>query len=113
MAINPVSGRLGQGLLLTSPAEKLGALPWNGARFVGHLVSAFKAAVAMAVKDMSILPPHPIVSWDIVPTSNGPVLVEGNACGNWILTIFPPDGGEPPASLAPLLSRWVESRVLR
>lgn len=84
--IDPSTGRLTAGILFARPGERFAALPWNGARLTGRAVPGYAEAAAAAVAAMRTIPPLPIVGWDLVPTPLGPVVLEGNTCGNWIVT---------------------------
>lgn len=105
--VDPATGCLAAGLMLAAPRERLEKLPWNGARLAGRLVPAFDRAVAMALSAMEALPAMALVNWDIVPTPAGPVLLEGNSAGNWILTSLAGACGLDAGPLSPVLATWM------
>lgn len=104
--INPADGRIACGVSFARPQERLTALPWNGAPLAGRDISGFFDAVAMASVAAAMIPPLPLVNWDFILTDDGPVLLEGNSAGNWILTNlagrYDLDAGSP----GPLLAAW-------
>ncbi|MFD1627831.1 sugar-transfer associated ATP-grasp domain-containing protein [Azospirillum griseum] len=102
--INLTDGRIACGVSFARSQERLTALPWNGARLAGREISGFFDAAAMALIAAAVIPPLPLVSWDFIMTDDGPVLLEGNSVGNWILTNlagrYDLDAGSPGALLA-------------
>lgn len=105
--VDIAAGTLTPGLLLGKPTERLAAVPWNQAVLSGREIPAFAEAKTMALRAMAAVPPLPLVNWDIVPTGSGPVLLEGNTGGNWILTTLAGRYGLDAGPLAPLLTRWL------
>lgn len=106
--VDPDDASLSGGLLFARARERLDTLPWNGAKLAGCKVPAFAEAVAAVLTAMDAIPPLPLVNWDMIPTDSGPVLLEGNTGGNWILTNLPAVYGLTRAPLVPLLARWLE-----
>lgn len=104
--IDPANGRLAAGLSLAAPAERLDRLGWNGAPLASRPVPWFQEASAMALRAMAALPPVPLVHWDVIATADGPILLEGNSAGNWILASLPGAYGLDAGPLAPILARW-------
>src|SRR5690606_21334571 len=80
------SGRLAAAASLGAPARRFEALPWNGAPIAGRELPGFAAAADAAVRAMRLIPALPLVNWDVILAPQGPVFLEGNAVGNWILT---------------------------
>ena len=60
----------------------------------------------MALQAMVLLPGLPLVNWDLMLTPEGPVILEGNTCGDWILTNLSALQEMDTARLEPLLRRW-------
>lgn len=110
--VDPADGRLAAGLSLAAPRDRLERLPDHGAKpdgaqLKGRPVPWFAEAVTLALRAMAALPPVPLVHWDIVTAPTGPVLLEGNSAGNWILASLPGACGLDAGPLAPLLARWM------
>ncbi|NGM24192.1 hypothetical protein G3576_29655 [Roseomonas stagni] len=105
-ALDPATGLLAPGRSLAAPRRRTTRLPWNGARLEGLPVPAFPDAVAVALRAMTALPPVPLIHWDMIVTDAGPVLLEGNSAGNWILASLPGLDGLDAGPLAPLLTAW-------
>jgi hypothetical protein len=61
--------------------------------------------VAGVLSAMKLLPDLALVDWDVIVTSRGPVILEGNTGGDWILTCLGVDSGP----LIDLLARWSDS----
>jgi hypothetical protein len=110
--VDPAAGRLAAGLSLSAPRDRLERIPWNGAALSGRTVPGFREAVAAALSAMATLPPVPLVHWDLIPTTRGPILLEGNSAGNWILTTLAGTYGLDAGPLPPLLARWLPPDVL-
>ncbi|MBU2089284.1 MAG: hypothetical protein KKB63_01850 [Alphaproteobacteria bacterium] len=105
--IDMADGRLAAGLSLARPGDRLAQLGWNGAILAGRPVPWFDEASAMALRAMREIPALPLVHWDIIPTGTGPVMLEGNSAGNWILANLAGAYGLDTCPLPPLLSRWM------
>jgi hypothetical protein len=82
------------------------SLPWNEAPLAARALPAFDHAVRVVLDAMALLPGLPLVNWDVIVTSMGPVILEGNTGGDWILTNFSTLDGMNIVPLAPLLDRW-------
>jgi hypothetical protein len=63
-------------------------------------------AIEMVVRAMALFPQLPLVNWDLIVTETGPVILEGNTCGDWILTNLSCALGWDRVPLEPLLCRW-------
>ena len=106
--INLMNGRMGTGHWFANPRERYSRLPWNQAPLAGRAVPDFEQAVSMVLRAMALLPGLALVNWDLILTSTGPVILEGNTGGNWILTRLAAVQGLENASLGPLLWRWAQ-----
>lgn len=104
--VDPADGTLAFGLSLASPHERLERLDWNGALLAGRRMPGFEAATTMALHVMAALPALPLVHWDIILTATGPVLLEGNSVGNWVMANLAGAFGLDAGPLAPLLACW-------
>jgi len=100
------AGELRSGVWFARPDERYSRLPWNAALLDGRPLAGLRPALAAAVRAMQLLPGVPLVNWDIVVTPQGPVILEGNTAGNWILTILPERLGVETVPVVPLLRRW-------
>jgi len=104
--VDPATQRLAAGMSFSDPPTRLDRLERNGAQLVGREVPGFAEAVAMVLRAMAIVPPIPLIHWDAVLTNAGPVLLEGNTSGNWILASLPGIYGLDAGPLTPILARW-------
>lgn len=104
--IDTATGRLSKGLCLAEPKRRVTIIDWNGAPLFGRLLESFGDASAMALRAMAALPPVPLVHWDMILTPAGPVMLEGNSSGNWIIVNLPGLFGLATCELPPLLERW-------
>lgn len=108
--VDPAGGLLCAGLWFLHPERRLDRLPWNGAALTGRPLPGFAAAVDLALRAMAHLPGLPLVNWDLIHTPDGPMLLEGNTGGDWILTDLSRVVGLDPPPLSPLLRRWCDPR---
>ncbi|MFZ5707108.1 MAG: sugar-transfer associated ATP-grasp domain-containing protein [Pseudomonadota bacterium] len=104
--VDGATGRMLRGLSLSRPDERLERLPWNASVLTGRPLPDFDRAVNAALIAMHALPPLPLVHWDVILTGSGPVFLEGNSSGNWIIASLPALEGETACDLADLLARW-------
>lgn len=104
--VDPVRGRMCSGVWFLRPDERFNHLPWNAAPLADRTLPMLGQAVSAALQAMAIVPGLPLVNWDIILSPEGPVVLEGNTAGNWILTNLAPAQGVPAAPLIPLLSLW-------
>ncbi|HWF76808.1 MAG TPA: sugar-transfer associated ATP-grasp domain-containing protein [Caulobacteraceae bacterium] len=105
--IDAATGRLHAAVLFAEPRRRLASVPWNGAKIEGRLLEGFEAAVRATLVAASAIPPAPVISWDVVLTDTGPVILEGNSMGSWLLVNLGRFRGQGAASLVPLLAEWV------
>ena len=96
------SGQLGAAFSFREAGRRFERLPWNDAPLAGRLLDAWPAAAAMALRAMELVPDLPLVAWDIIPAVAGPVILEGNTGGDWILTSL----GAGNTDLVGLLQEW-------
>jgi hypothetical protein len=104
-------GRMSEGLWFGEPGKRYPVLPWNSAPIGGRPVPEFDCAVEAVLSAMRLFPGLPLVNWDLIVTPQGPVILEGNSCGDWILTNFSTAAGIESISLAGLLRRWTEASL--
>lgn len=104
--VDGATGRMLRGLSFSRPDERLERLPWNASVLTGRPLPDFDRAVNAALIAMHALPPLPLVHWDVILTGSGPVFLEGNSSGNWIIASLPALEGETACDLADLLARW-------
>jgi hypothetical protein len=108
--IDPQNGTLLQGLLWKRPRERFAVVPWNGARLAGRAVPEWDEAYRLALRSSTLLPNLPVIGWDVLLTSEGPIVAEANT---WIalssaeLWYFE---ANVPSPLAGVLLRWLEER---
>jgi hypothetical protein len=103
--VDPVNGRLDAAVLFAAPWESLAVAPWNGAKIEGRVLEGVPAAVQATLTAAAAIPPVPVISWDVVPTDAGPMILEGNSMGSWLLANFGRRGRNA-ASLLPVLAEW-------
>lgn len=104
--VDSATGTMVQGLLLARPRDRLSVLPWHAAALENRKVPDFDEAVCAALSAMTALPDLPVVHWDVILSSEGPVMLEGNVSGNWILASLPGREGLAVCNLAHVLSAW-------
>jgi len=102
--IDPASGALRDGLWLADPDRRVARTWWDHTPITGRKVPAFADAVASVLRAMELLPGLALANWDVIVTPRGPVILEGNTGGDWILTCL----GADPGPLIDLLMRWSE-----
>jgi hypothetical protein len=103
--VDPVSGRLDAAVLFAAPWASLAVAPWNGAEIEGRVLEGVPAAVQATLTAAAAIPPVPVISWDVVLTDAGPMILEGNSMGSWLLANFGRRGRNA-ASLLPALAEW-------
>jgi hypothetical protein len=108
--VDPVDGMLLQGLLWKCPGKRFAVVPWNGVRLTGRIVPEWHEAYRLALRGSTLLPKLPVIGWDVLITSEGPVVAEANT---WIalssaeLWYFEANTRSP---LMGVLLRWLEER---
>jgi hypothetical protein len=80
------SGALGHGIRFAKPENRIEVLPWNSAPLRGWALPWFAQSTEAALQAMRLVPGVPLAAWDVILTSAGPSILEGNTSGNWILT---------------------------
>lgn len=103
---DPASGRLAAAVLFANPHDDVAFAPWNGAPIEGRVLKGAPAAIQATLKAAAAVPPVPVISWDVVLTDAGPMILEGNTMGSWLLANFGRMRGRKAASLVPLLAEW-------
>jgi hypothetical protein len=98
------------GICFRHPDQRHAFLPWNRAALAGRTLPGFEQAAEMALQAMSLFPDLPVVNWDLIVTASGPVFLEGNTCGDWILTNLSSLAGLETEPLVPLLQLWADGR---
>jgi|SRR6185312_9751370 len=101
-------GLLTAGIWFARPDKRYQRLFWNGAQVEGIRMPCFEQAVELVLQAAEVMPPVSIVNWDVVVTPEGPVILEGNTCGDWILTNLSRLSGIETVSLEPLLESWTK-----
>lgn len=104
--VDGATGRMLRGLALSRPDERMERLPWNASVLAGRPLPDFDRAVEAALTAMRALPPLPLVHWDVILAGSGPVFLEGNSSGNWIIASLPGLEGQGACDLAELLAHW-------
>lgn len=104
--VDCATGTMVQGLLLARPRDWLSVLPWTGVALENSKVPDFDDAVHAALSAMAALPDLPVVHWDLIISSDGPIMLEGNVSGNWIVASLPEREGLAACNLAHVLSAW-------
>lgn len=107
--IDPDTGMAKGGVVLESPDTMLDFREVDGPRISGRRVPFFAEAVRDALLAMSTVPAVPAIHWDIVLTPMGPVFLEGNGNGNWIIANLAGRYGAQVRPLAATLDRWLET----
>lgn len=102
------TGTLRPGIWFARPHDRYSRLPWNDAILDGRPLAGLHHALSEAVRAMRLVPGVPLVNWDIVLAPPGPVILEGNTGGNWILTSLPERLGVETVPIVPLLQRWAD-----
>lgn len=100
------SGRVLRGLSLGRPHDRLDRLPWNAALLNGRRLPNFGEAAAAAQRAMAALPALPVVHWDLILSAEGPIFLEGNTSGNWIIASLPERDGVAECALSHILAKW-------
>ncbi len=104
--IDPSSGRVKSGVWFLHPADRYTRLPWSEIPLAGRCLPGFHEAVAMVLLAMELVPNLPLVNWDLILSPQGPVILEGNTAGDWILTNFAAVSGLQTVPLEPILQEW-------
>lgn len=106
--VSGADGRLGHGVILGRGEQRLTHAPWNGAALAGRRLAGFDTARAMVLRAAEMLPALPLVSWDLILTAEGPVILEGNSGGNWLLTTLPRTEFPENDIIEDILLRWMQ-----
>jgi hypothetical protein len=104
--IHVETGVIMQGIWFLNPDERYDFLPWNRAPLAGRAIPFWPGIAGAALQAMELVPHLALVNWDMILTGTGPVFLDGNTCGDWILTNLSQVAGIPAEPLAPLLRKW-------
>ena len=61
---------------------------------------------AAAVTAARAFPGLPLIGWDVILTSDGPVILEGNSANDLLFLTWMEEGAPDAKPLLPLLRRW-------
>lgn len=106
MPVALATGSLRPGYWFGTPGVRLDESPWHRAPITGRVLPGFAEARRIAVAAAEVTDRLPFVAWDVILSTRGPVLLEGNSEGAWVLTYLAAD--EDAVPLIPLLNRWAE-----
>jgi hypothetical protein len=104
-------GLMSVAVWFAEPAKRYSSLPWNGAAILGRRLPGVPCAIRLALSAMSLFPGLAVISWDLILTAKGPVVLEGNSCGEWILLNFDLIVGKRLEAAGKLLRLWCETSV--
>lgn len=107
--VDVVAGCMKSGIWFAHPEVRYDRLPWNRAPLFDRPLPGFQTSVEIVLRAMELFPGLPLVNWDLILTPAGPVILEGNTGGDWILTNLSTLQGIETVPLAPLLQRWATS----
>lgn len=83
VAVDPATGRMERGVLMTDSGVWHSAVPWNGAPVEGRATPGYADAVAAVLTGAKALADHPVIGWDVLLTDRGPVILEANTSLSW------------------------------
>jgi hypothetical protein len=79
VAVDPVTGMLGQGVLKPKyGGQWLETHPDSGVQFTGKTIPYWDEVIAMCSQAAQVTPKVRSVGWDVALTPSGPVIIEGN-----------------------------------
>lgn len=107
--VSSAEGELGHGVILGQGGRRFTHTPWNSAVLAGRRVGGFDAARAMALRAMELLPGLALANWDLILTADGPIILEGNSSGNWLLTTLPRTQFPKNDGIEDILLLWMQS----
>ena len=107
--IDLATGRMAGGILLARPGTVMERLWENGPSVKSRDVPSFSQAVEMTLAAMGGLPPLCVIHWDVIVTQDGPVILEGNTAGNWILASLPGLLGHQACPLEDVIAPWTDT----
>lgn len=100
------TGRALAGYWMGASQERFDRSPWHGAQIAGRSIPRFHEAAAAAVTAARALPGLPLIGWDVILTSEGPVILEGNSANDLVVVMWAEEGAPYSPPLLPLLRRW-------
>jgi hypothetical protein len=105
VSIDTVTGRLGGGYLDDGTGfTRMSAHPDTGERFEGVELPGWQGVVDAATHAAAVVPWLKSVGWDILPTTRGPVVLEGNE--KWFAESLQAHGGFRSTGVA---ARWEQA----
>jgi hypothetical protein len=104
--IDPATGFMGPGIRFSQADRRYLHLPWSQAPVADRAMPRLRDAIEMVLRATALYPGLPLMNWDVIVTEAGPVILEGNTCGDWILTNLSQVQRLETVALGPLLSRW-------
>jgi hypothetical protein len=104
--ISIATGCLLAGYWLGAPQMRFDRSPWHQAQIAGRLLPGFQTAAAAVVKAARALPGLPLVGWDVILTSDGPFVLEGNSANDLLFLKWMEEGAPDAPLLLPLFRRW-------
>lgn len=107
-AVDPATGRIGLGVLLSVSEHLHSTVPWNGAQIEGRMIADYPAAVAAVLIGSRALPDLPIIGWDVLLTDSGPVVLEANTSLAWNYLHLSQAFAGGGTTLAPLIMEWLD-----
>lgn len=107
--VDPVTGIVKGGVLLGTSAKMLDCREPDGGLIAGRTIPFFDKAVRDALVAMAAVPDVPAIHWDIILTQEGPVFLEGNSDGNWILCSLAGRYGLEVRPLGTTLEKWLDA----
>lgn len=100
------TGRALAGYWMGASQERFDQSPWHDAQITGRTIPRFHEAAAAAVTAARALPGLPLIGWDVILTSEGPVILEGNSANDLVVVMWAEEGAPHSPPLLPLLRRW-------
>jgi hypothetical protein len=76
--VDPERGTLLDGVFVNGSAERLSAVPWNGAALRGRFISEFQESLNNVIQASSLFPHSPLIGWDVILSDKGPLILEAN-----------------------------------
>jgi hypothetical protein len=95
--VDPSSGLLGPAFRKDVAAEPLAAHPTTGAPIVGRRLARLQEMIELCLAAHAHVPQFHSIGWDVVPTPEGPLLLEANTI--WDVDMYQRASGEPLAAV--------------
>jgi hypothetical protein len=109
------TGRLGPAVAkdLHRRWDQYSTHPTTGAPIEGRILPDWDAAVALALRAHTFLPPYPVVGWDVVLSDAGPLLLEANSAPCAALSQMVDDLALAETAYAPVVMRALAAYYAR